>query len=862
MADTKKDTDDKPKFPINYKNRRMVYHTPLDPETNRPTDYIVAGTPGEPTIPQMFNYQGLAGKIVKGAKEGYDFLELDLWNDAEILEPHLAERIKQIRETHRMDLGIHLRVNLDLTSALGPIWEVNHKSLVTGVLGATEVVKANFILMHSASTPIIEFGEAASRTQPSTLVTPWKDNLAAFIESPLCYDHETRRRLLNKENPLVPRLKWNIYDVNEDNIFDKARIDKYNILLKPKHEKNKDLPTLKDWAMSKFVKDIWFPGTIPDAGIMVSIKNVETFREIQDDYNKAYSDFKKLFEKENGSWRKTIKNKLENIKKPVFNSLYPKVQDKISKDDLLERLNQIQFVEQVRNDTTKQLEIETNENNINLLKNELEKLNKLSFFLKEYEFYFNTIILHETQHGYTTKDIFDRDYSGILNLFNKSIGEKTNNDEGEPTDSDYPFITEASEVKTLKDKIKFLEDVRDNGYLGIMRYYMERDVAKNFEYWVQKGSEGEEQNAYRALSKWMYVIKDHLYEKIVIEDKEVNMWWKENRKEVEKHKSELFGDFKGTDEENKIRFLDPDNIIAYTTVRGGELNIPLRKMVTAVSAKYIQGHLDRPMETDINLYLESSKPEEKNYFKGSLNRQLKNMRKNPNGGDGPDNMYSIYKYMHNEGVHFYIETQDVLNEEWRGKVRIMSLTDHIEIIKAFHEHYKFDNVSYTMDFEHLTGNLLNPRQQIELLDKGDAKYISMIHINPPSAAQGLHKIIKKMSFDVEYIYNWLHVLKGKGMSGAYFVWEMGKDTGGGTYEAPLALRALAGELKKNTKPTELPEQFFGIDANFYAMQVQAIKAHGLDPMREMFFYKPADFTFLGNMARATNAEIADRERLR
>ncbi|MBW6462380.1 MAG: hypothetical protein K0B07_05020 [DPANN group archaeon] len=857
MAETKKNnTNNAPQFPINYKGRRTVYHTPLDPKTNRPTDYIVAGTPGEPTIVggAMLNYAGLAGKIVKGAKEGYDFLELDLWNDAEILEPHLAERIKQIRETHRMDLGIHLRVNLDLTSALGPIWEVNHKSLVTGVLGATEVVKANFILMHSASTPILEFGEAASRTQPSTLLTPWKDNLATFIESPLCYDHETRKRLLDKTTPLVPRLKWNIYSANEDSILDQDKIDKYNVLLKPKCKENETEPTLKDWAISKFVKDIWFPGTIPEASIMVSMKNVETFREIKDNYNKAYGVFKKLFDRDIGTWRKII-DKLDNSKNMELQKIITKY---LPKEKDIPPENLINYVQYKINEMLKT----SNEKDSIELKKDDATIDEYFDFRKEYDYYFNTILTHEKQHGFTTKDIFDRDFSGILDLFNKSIGEGTKNDESETTPSEHPFITEVSEIKNLKEQIKILEDVKENGYLDVMQYYTRRNVSKNFDYWVQKGSEGEEQVAYRTLAKWMYIIKDHLYEKIVIEDREVSTWWDENKKNVEKHKRELFGDFNETDKENKIRFLDPDNIIAYTNVTGGGIIIPLRKLVAAVSAKYIQGHLDRPMETDRNLYLESSKPGEKNHFKGSMDRQEKNIMIDSSKVMVFENIKSIYRYMFDEGVHFFIETQDVLNEEWRGKVRIMSLTDHIEIIKAFKDHYGFDNVSYTMDFEHLTGNLLNPRQQIALLEGDDAKYISMIHINPPSGAQGLHKIIKKMSFDVEYIYNWLYVLKDKGMKAAYLVWEVGKDTGGGTYEAPLALRALAGELKKNTKPTELPEQFFGIDANFYAMQVQAIKAHGLDPMRDMFFYKPADFTFMGNIARATNAEIADKEKLR
>ena len=54
-------------------------------EDNRPVGYVVAGTPGEPTIPAgpMLNYVGLVGKYVLGSRYGYDFLEIDMWNDAE-----------------------------------------------------------------------------------------------------------------------------------------------------------------------------------------------------------------------------------------------------------------------------------------------------------------------------------------------------------------------------------------------------------------------------------------------------------------------------------------------------------------------------------------------------------------------------------------------------------------------------------------------------------------------------------------------------------------------------------------------------------------------------------------------------------
>ncbi len=271
-----------------YKGKRIVYHTPLDEKTNRPTDYIVSGTPGEPSIPQMWQYQGLAGKIVKGAKEGYDFIELDLWNDAEILEPHLAERIKHLRATHKVDVGLHLRINLDLTSALGPIWDVNHKSLVTGVLGATEVVKANFILMHSAATPILEFGEAAARTAPSTLVTPWKDNLAEFIEKPLHKDNEAKVRIVDKKE-IMPRHNWNIF--NEDNGTEEKQFE--SLCNSEPYEKQ---PTMKDWTLARFVKEIWYPGAVPDAKVVVALSRVESLKEVRRAYKDAFKALQPWFD--------------------------------------------------------------------------------------------------------------------------------------------------------------------------------------------------------------------------------------------------------------------------------------------------------------------------------------------------------------------------------------------------------------------------------------------------------------------------------------------------------------------------------------------------------------------------------------
>ncbi|MEA2004327.1 MAG: hypothetical protein U9O53_05240 [archaeon] len=849
-------------FPVNFRGKRIVYHTALDEKTNRPKEYIVAGTPGEPTIPQMWQYQGLAGKIVKGAKEGYDFLELDLWNDAEILEPHLAERIEQLRTTHRVDVGLHLRVNLDLTSALGPVWDVNHKSLISGVLGATEVVKANFILMHSAATPILEFGEAAARTAPSTLVTPWKGNLAEFIEKPLHKDNEAKVRIVDKKE-ITPRHDWNVF--NEDNGTDENKEFETQCNSEPYVKE----PTMKDWALARFVKDIWYPGAVPDAKVVVALSKVESLKEVRRAYKEAFEKMQKYFDINLSDENKFYKKFNEKIKKEINR----KTQDIIKNDADSIKINELEE------------KIKTLDNNSGEFRNTKRKIDELTAKLKEKiknkqeeiinrytsEYAdFKQLLEHQSSHRYTYDDLFAQFFKNMILCLKNALGkeyEKKKFNKMVTIKPTCPLDFSDTEKDELRALIKDMDNIREKNYVHIMYIYEQMGIDKNYRFWVQKGAEAEEQVAYRTIAKWMYIVKDALYEEIVTNDREIKRWWskKENQAEVFKHNHEYVYQLKkeNTPDKNLEIFLDPDNIITYTNASGDPLNLPIRKMVAAISAKYIQGHLDRPMEKDTNLYLERGKAGEK-FFDASIRRQLKNMLIDPQKGEARDNFKTVYRYMYDEGVHFYIETQDVLQEEWRGKIRIMRLTDHIAIIKAFKKHYGFDNVSYTMDFEHLTGNLLNPRQQIELVDgkEGDAKYISMIHINPPSAAQGLHKVIKRMSFDAEYIYGWLFELKKKGMSGAYFVWEMGKDTGGGTYEAPLALRALAGELKKGTKPSELPEEFFGIDANFRAMQVQAIKAHGLDPLRDMFFYKADDHTFIGQMARAANAEIADKEKLR
>ncbi len=837
----------KVKGPIDFKGR-VLYHTELDENTNRPRGYIISGTPGEPQVggPSMYQYQGLAGKLVKGAKEGYDFIEIDLWADAELLEPHLADRIRQIKSGHSIDTGLHLRVDLDLTSAMAPIWEVNHKSLVTGAIGAVEIVGANFVLMHSAASPVIEFAEGAARTAPAMLLTPWKGNLAEFIQNPLKYDHEARKRFL--EDDETPRHGWNIF---KDESVPIEQMDEQQ-KKRCEDERYKNSPTLMDWALARFITTIWFPNVPPEASIVIGLKNVESMKGVRRNVNKAKSILRKYFENDDDS----IFNRRYNQMEKQRHERYSPIEEYKRKEMESQQANSSQEKERIKKEMDS-LSKKIEENNLE------QEMNRYMKELRDYQPFMRIKSIYK--EGYSFNDVFIRQFDDMIDLLKISSGDRhkiRENNKDKEIQSGLPLPYTDAEKKALKEDISVLDSIKYKGHLTIEQGRALRgiDFDKNYRHWIHKGAEGEEFIAYRTMAKWMYVTRDPLYEEIVMNDKEINDWWKGNKD------SKIFNDMddefiypmKGiSDDSKKLEtFLDPDNIIIYTNLSGEPLNLPIRKMQAAVAAKYIQGHFDQPMMPDHKIYLEKPADINDRFTDLSVRRQDQRMI------DERGNRKSIYEYLYSNGVHFYIETQDAMNDQWRGKVRIMRLTDHISIIKAFKQHYGFDNVSYTMDLEHLTANLLNPEEQIDSIHDGDAKYISMMHINPPTGVQGLHRVLKRMSFDAEVIYKWLYKLRSKGMKDAYLVWERGKDEGSGTFEAPLALRSLAEELEKGTHPDELPQEFFGIDDNFMAMQHHAIKEHGLDPLRDMFFFKPNDHTYMGQIARQMNPEIADKEKKR
>jgi hypothetical protein len=320
-----------------------------------------------------------------------------------------------------------------------------------------------------------------------------------------------------------------------------------------------------------------------------------------------------------------------------------------------------------------------------------------------------------------------------------------------------------------------------------------------FKYWASQGSQGEEQHAYHIIAMWMYKNNDSLWASIV---------------------------------NNK----DPDEIIDKVDELSGQITPDLRKMVAAVAAKYIQGHLDFGMYRfeDIDIKEKERKeelPKHTEIKKPELNEKEKKM--------------SVYEYTKKQGVHIYIETPMHVGER-EGDMKIMYATDHVKIVKAFHQYFGGANVSYIMDFEHLITNHINPGKEIKNLKEGDGQYITMIHVLPPRPIEGTHGIIKMLSRDMFVIYNWLYNLRKKGMKNAYFLWEVGSDPG--VYESPPVLRRMKEFLLKDVPPKELPAKFFGIDKAFEAEQRRTILSHALDPIEGLFTIPEEGHTALGKAA--------------
>ncbi len=312
------------------------------------------------------------------------------------------------------------------------------------------------------------------------------------------------------------------------------------------------------------------------------------------------------------------------------------------------------------------------------------------------------------------------------------------------------------------------------------------DFERVYEYWKYNGSQAEESVAYRIVAKYMYLTKDPIWFDIV-------------------------GDY------DPDHIVDADNKIRTPSKLKGKKEEEIRelvdKFVLAVAIKYIQGHLfvsERGLGMD------------KYGFKGS-----------------------VYEYLSKNKIRIYFENSPALKEGQEGQLRIMRPIDLVLLSK------KLDGgkwISAAVDTEHLMSNFFSPDEEFSSLPNDAGKYITMLHINGPRPTHPTHSPIFLYSPDMEIIYKWLYILKGKGMTRGYFIWEMGSY---GVMESAVALRKIRDELSKEkpTPPDKLPPEFFGIDEQFEARQMVAIREHAFDPLEGMIMVPEESHTFLSKAAK-------------
>ncbi|MCK5233220.1 MAG: hypothetical protein KAJ91_00225 [Candidatus Aenigmarchaeota archaeon] len=325
----------------------------------------------------------------------------------------------------------------------------------------------------------------------------------------------------------------------------------------------------------------------------------------------------------------------------------------------------------------------------------------------------------------------------------------------------------AHEDKNLEKELKEIQ--------GPARYIIHYDFYHIYDYWVRHGSQCEEETAYKVIAKYMWITKDPLWKDIVGMQYEPD--WIIWRADIGK---EYYYDEKGKRKENtKTMTL-------------------VERMITAVAAKYIQGHLftDNPIWS-----MKTDDPD--------LKKDI-----------------SVYDYLKDGNIQIFIETA-MPPQGQEGQLRIMSAHDHVLLVKHL------DNgahTSYCMDFEHLTVNYIWVSDDIATLKESYAKYITMLHINAPRPIMGAHAPLEPFSRDMKVIYRWMHQLRQKGMKDAYVIWEMGSY---GAKQSAIAFRELVRELEIDTSPEKLPPKFYGLDNMFEAQQTVNMREHAYDALEGM-----------------------------
>ena len=126
-------------------------------DKNKPTTFIIGVSPGFSEYMKeqdaKLNFQGFWRKIMKATRFGFEFVMIDYEALSEMYEPDIDKKVKQVKETEGVEVGLHLPFFMDLTEAYSQEWDSKQQMLIRGVYAAVKLIRAKWALLHSANTP-------------------------------------------------------------------------------------------------------------------------------------------------------------------------------------------------------------------------------------------------------------------------------------------------------------------------------------------------------------------------------------------------------------------------------------------------------------------------------------------------------------------------------------------------------------------------------------------------------------------------------------------------------------------------------------------------------------------------------------
>ncbi len=800
-------------------------------DLNRPVGYIIGVTPGFAQIkrsPEGFKDLGLMRKYMKGALYGFEFIQLDFEAISEINERYLWKMIEEAKRYQGLEVGLHAPVvgeaGVDLCIAYANQWTLHHRSIQRSAYAAGDILGAKYFLFHSSSSP--------------------RPNIVFGISGEERY--YMRGQLFSYTG--IPLGIWiKQLDGEEKTIFEGKT---YNYFVDPCYRKiYKPLKNFrfKDYFKARFLS-IFFEmrgqAIEPEIGLYFYYfdsfdEGIKRAQELRENVRKKILRYyiKRMI--------KNIEDHKEALKKDLLNVIKMLQRKGISEEDkkrledsksILER--SIEILEDIEKKAKK---VDTT-----------DKLHMLSLAPEEFGILRNLLPRILPEFDPVTEDIDRLNIHTIQIHLTNLVNSKEMEIASSGTHKEYyQFDITHMERKALR------------ALYIVTRSGMDYDDA--FEYWtVIKGCEASEEVAYILTAKFMYKYKDYLWQEIVgkryetkIDDAydpddvilATNFGFKRMKDFYEY--VDGMGEKPFKDRLNKYTREFQDYI--YTKEQRTPLQIA-EDIVTAVAAKYIQGHLFIKDEWAMDTLPEWL------YKIGALN--IEGVRFNND---------SVWDYIERGGsktdgkpIMMFIETDQPSRESLVGRLRIMKAKDHIILIKSVVEYaskllenpdkdiiprsqgpYK-DLFAYTMDFEHLSLNLIDPVEDMKTLDDGEAKYIRMLHVNAPRPYGGQHGPLFMLNEEMYTLYEWMYLLRQKGMKDAYFIWEMGSY---GIYQSALVFRNMVIALENDIPPDKLPPEFYGINEALLAEQKRVIIEHAYDPLEGMLLHPEETHTFLGSAAR-------------